>query len=140
MSILDKIGEKVFDINWYFEYERPIKRSLKKFNETMDEAIAVLDEAANLKHCKTLESFIKELETDKRKIVVAEDIYRLWKPFVKAAGRKGSVKAINLTSKWKASFGYGDGIVIFSSTNNMVRIYKVDLYPKEKLISFDVIE
>ena len=46
MSLIDFIEDKIFDIHWYFTVERDFNKSLKEFNDTMDEAIAKLNAAA----------------------------------------------------------------------------------------------
>lgn len=46
MSLFDVIEDKVFDVHWYFTTERPIRKSMKRFGDTMDQAIAILNEAA----------------------------------------------------------------------------------------------
>ena len=43
--IIDKVGEQIFNFNFWWEYERPIRKSLKRVGRYMDEAIESLNEA-----------------------------------------------------------------------------------------------
>ena len=45
MSIIDKIGEAIFDAQWYIFEERPIRKSMRRFNRDMDKAIGTLNKA-----------------------------------------------------------------------------------------------
>ena len=45
VNIIDKIGEQIFNFNFWREYERPIRKSMKKVDKYMDEAIDSLERA-----------------------------------------------------------------------------------------------
>jgi len=45
MGFIDKIGEAIFDVQWYIFEERPIRKSMKRFNKDMDRAINSLNKA-----------------------------------------------------------------------------------------------
>ena len=45
MGIFDRIGEAIFDAQWYLFEERPIRKSMKRFNKDMDRAINSLNKA-----------------------------------------------------------------------------------------------
>ena len=45
MGIFDKIGEAIFDAQWFLFEERPIRKSMKRFNRDMDKAINSLNRA-----------------------------------------------------------------------------------------------
>lgn len=44
-NIIDKIGEQIFNFNFWRTYERPIRKSMKKVGKYMDEAIDTLEQA-----------------------------------------------------------------------------------------------
>ena len=46
-NILDKIGEGIFNFNFWWQYERPIRKSMRKVRNYMDEAIESLERALN---------------------------------------------------------------------------------------------
>lgn len=48
MGIFDKIGEAIFDAQWYLFEERPIRKSMRRFNRDMDKAINILNRAIEL--------------------------------------------------------------------------------------------
>lgn len=54
MGILDRIGEAVFDAQWYIFEERPIRKSMKRFNKDMDKAINSLNRA--IEKCPEVET------------------------------------------------------------------------------------
>lgn len=41
-NFIGKIGEQIFNFNFWREYERPIRKSMKKVDKYMDEAIGSL--------------------------------------------------------------------------------------------------
>ena len=45
VGIFDKLGEAIFDAQWYLFEERPIRKSMRKFNRDMDKAINSLNRA-----------------------------------------------------------------------------------------------
>ena len=55
MGIFDKIGEVIFDAQWYIFEERQIRRSMKRFNKDMDRAINSLNRAIEKYPDTTLE-------------------------------------------------------------------------------------
>lgn len=61
-NILEKIGEGIFNINFWWQYERPIRKSMRKVRNYMDEAIEYLERASDKAAPKNDDSAVEDQE------------------------------------------------------------------------------
>lgn len=162
-NILKKIGEGIFNINFWWHYERPIRKSMKRADAYFDEAVETLNRAIedepvsgsigdvfeieNTFHeaepqdgiCTTMEHFQACVAKGKEEMILVDEAYKLWKPFVRAATKRTLTQTINVKGDWNVTFGHGENMVILSTPykgKNTIGVYRVELNSIEKNIIF----
>lgn len=61
MSLFDVIDDALFDIHWHFTVERDVNKSMKRFGDTMDKAIKVLDDIADGSEDSKIKNLVEKL-------------------------------------------------------------------------------
>lgn len=186
MNIIDKIGEAIFNFNFYWEYERPLRRHrryldsymsgfLEKIRkvaeqkETMssEEKAAEAESCFDQEHiekrkaeferlsaevealqekileyphfCYNIKAFEAAVETGSKHMVLYEEAYEIWKPYMRAAEKKKKIHTISATENWFASFGYAPEIVALSNKvkkKQIILVYTVKEDTELKRILF----
>ena len=139
LNIFGELKKLISRIGWYFKYDRPLRKQLAYLDEAIDIEAAGYETAAALEPCVTIEAFEQALENKKDRIIVKNEAYRVWKPYVKSVFKKRKLQTIVIGRKWRATFGAGDDIVIMTRAKRrrLGGIYKMKLVASDELIVFD---
>ena len=139
LNIFGELKKLISRIGWYFKYDRPLRKQLAYLDEAIDIEAAGYTTAAALEPCVTIEAFEQALENKKDRIIVKNEAYKVWKPYVKSVFKRRKLQTIVIGRKWRATFGAGDDIVIMTRAKRrrLGGIYKIRLVASDELIVFD---
>ena len=138
-KLFGELKKLISRVGWYFKYDRSLRKQLAYLDEAIDIEAAGYTTAAALEPCVTMEAFEQALERKKDRIIVKNEAYRIWKPYVKSVFKKRRLQTIVIGRKWRATFGAGDDIVIMTRAKRrrLGGIYKIKVVSSDELIVFD---